>query len=195
MRKVIGILLIAAVVGVAIFSMKDKFEKVTSEEKVASEKKSTEAERKGTALQKIKSIDKEITESYPDKPEGLIELHNELMAICYKEPMDDETITQYVKTIRKIYSTKFTELNSEENQISQLKQERETMAGEKMQLIANEVSKVYVAKDAQGEAVSAEVNVIHATDKGTLRRTYLLNKEDGLWKINGWENTNSDPQQ
>ena len=190
MRKVIGILLMVAVIGVAIFSWKGKFA-----EKSPSQEKSTVAKRQKDALEKIKAIDQKITESYPSKPEELVELHNELMSICYREPLDDEAITQYVKTIRRIYSTKFNELNPEENQISQIKKERETMAGEQMQLVANETSKVYVAKDAQGEAVSAEVNVIHATDKGSLQRTYLLNKEDGLWKINGWENTNAAPEQ
>ena len=186
MRKLIGVLLMVVCVGGGIwmsFGRNGQF-------KEDSEKRTLQSENVKSAAAKIDEIDKEIENNYPEKVKDVIEIHNELMAIAYKDPMDDDTVKKYVKTIRKIYGLEFLEMNPEEEQIKELNKERQTMSEQRMELIASNIDDVYVAQDDKGEEVSAEVNVLHGTNQGSLPRTYFLIKEDELWKINGWENMN-----
>ena len=185
MRKMIGVLMMVAVVVVGFLFMMNQSDTTTQEENtktVASETKTYK-----DAQSAIDSIKKQIEENYPTTAEGVVELHNELMGICYKYDMSDKDIENYVKTIRKIYASSLTEINPEADQIAQLKEERKTMSSEQMELITSKITEIYVAKNDSGKEVSAEINVAHATNLGGTNRTYFLSKEDGLWKINSWE--------
>ena len=184
MRKLVGVLLIAVCVGGGIWMSLERMKQPSgdSDKQVIQNKASKSVEAK------IDEIDKKIEGSYPEKVKEIVEIHNELMAIAYKYPMNEEETEKYVKTIRKLYSLEFLEINPEEMQIEALNKERESMSEESMELIASNIDEVYIAQDNDGKEVSAEVNVLHATNQGSLERTYLLVKEEGLWKINGWEN-------
>ena len=116
------------------------------------------------------------------------------MEICYRYPMDEKDVEKYVKIIRQLYTNKFNELNAEEAQIAALNKERQTMSSEKMELVISEITGVYVAQNEKGEEISAEVNVMYATNLGGLSRTYLLTDENGVWKINGWEDNQIEEQ-
>ena len=184
MRKLVGVLLIAVCVGGGIWMSLERMKQPSgdSDKQVIQNKASKSVEAK------IDEIDKKIEGSYPEKVKEIVEIHNELMAIAYKYPMNEEETEKYVKTIRKLYSLEFLEINPEEMQIEALNKERESMSEESMELIASNIDEVYIAQDNDGKEVSAEVNVLHATNQGSLERTYLMVKEEGLWKINGWEN-------
>lgn len=182
MRKTIGVLLMVAVVGGFVWMMKDKLP-VAEKAEVAT----NQNPKKVDATKEIDRIAKQIEKDYPSDAEAVVELHNELMGICYRYSMDEKDVKNYAHTIRQLYSNKFKELNPEETQIEALNKERETMGTEQMELITSKITEIYVAQDDQGEEMSAEINVAHATNLGGTVRTYLLIKEDGLWKINGWE--------
>lgn len=184
MRKLVGVLLIAVCVGGGIWMSWGKMNRPSGD----SDKQATQNKASKSVEAKIDEIDKKIEEHYPEKVKEIVEIHNELMAIAYKYPMNEEETEKYVKTIRKLYSLEFLEINPEEMQIEALNKERESMSEESMELIASNIDEVYIAQDNDGKEVSAEVNVLHATNQGSLERTYLLVKEEGLWKINGWEN-------
>ncbi|MBP3888456.1 MAG: hypothetical protein J6F30_12570 [Cellulosilyticum sp.] len=179
MKKLIGVVAIVVVVGGYIFMTKSKY---NTDEITASQSK-----QEATGNARIGEIEKIIDSNYPTEAKEIVQLHNDLMGVCYKYPMNYQEIKAYTTTIRKIYSQEFKDLNSEENQIAQLKKERETMGKESVELVASDITETYVAKDDSGEEVSAEINVIHATNAGSTRRTYFLIKENGMWKINGWE--------
>ncbi|MBE6023145.1 MAG: nuclear transport factor 2 family protein [Cellulosilyticum sp.] len=187
MKKGIGILVIVAIVGISVVWM--TMDRVSNEGdmKQAASGSSKEIDVK----KEINQIADELNQEYPTEADQVVEIHNQLMGIAYKYPMDDEAIKSYVETIRELYSNEFKELNPQESQIEALKKEHETMSGEQMELVISEVTEVYVAQNDQGEAIGAEVNVLHATNQGSTVRTYLLTKEDGKWKINGWENEKS----
>lgn len=186
MRKLIGVLLIVVCVGGGIWMSFGR----TNQKSENADKTVTQNKEANSIEAKIDEIDQKIENDYPEKAKDIVEMHNELMAIAYKYPMDEEAVKKYVKTIRKIYGLEFLEINPEEVQIKTLNEERQAMSEEEMELITSNIDEVYVAKDSDGEEVSAEVNVLHATSQGSLGRTYLLVKEDGLWKINGWESMN-----
>ncbi len=180
MRKLVGALIIVAVVSGYIWMTKGQYK---NEENTITQ----EAQKDDTVGAKIQAIDEKLDASYPSKAKDVVEIHNELMGICYKNKMSDSDIKDYVATIRKIYTKEFNDLNSEENQVAGLKQEQPTIGPEGMQLVVSEITETYVAKDDTGEEVGAEVNVRHTTNLGSMERTYFLSKEDGKWKINGWE--------
>lgn len=189
MRKTVGVLIIILVIVSAVFTMKNRMNTKVGEESVGTqgtEEVITEGKNL-SALEVIGKVDKQLESKYPEKAEDLIELHNKLMDVGYKYSMNDEDVKQYVTTIRKMYSEKFKELNPEDGQVSLMIEDRKTMAGQEMELVASKITKIFVSKDDKDEAVNAEVNVLHATNKGSEERTYFLIKEEGMWKINGWE--------
>lgn len=180
MRKVIGILMLVIVVGGYILMSKNQYSNEAGNV--------TQQSQKGNNVEaKLEEINQKIDSDYPADAKGVVELHNELMSVGYKYPMSDSEIEDYAMTIRKIYTQGFNDLNSEESQITELKKEHQNMKTDKMELVASEIIEIYVAKNDAGEDVSAEINVMHATSIGGTERTYFLSKENGLWKINGWE--------
>ena len=187
MRKTMGILLMVVVVGGFVWMIKDKLPIAEKTEAITEQNPN-----KVDATKEIDKIAKQIKKDYPSDAEAVVELHNELMGICYRYSMNEKAVKSYVDTIRQLYSNKFKELNPEDAQIQALNKEYETMDTEQMELIASKITEIYVAQNDQGEEISAEVNVAHATNLGGTTRTYLLVKEDGLWKINGWETTKED---
>ena len=180
MRKVIGILMLVIVVGGYILMSKNQYSNEAGNV--------TQQSQKGNNVEaKLEEINQKIDSDYPADAKGVVELHNELMSVGYQYPMSDSEIEDYAMTIRKIYTQGFNDLNSEESQITELKKEHQNMKTDKMELVASEIIEIYVAKNDAGEDVSAEINVMHATSIGGTERTYFLSKENGLWKINGWE--------
>lgn len=182
MRKVIGILILAVVVGGYIWMASNRSNE-------AKDTTTSETQQETTEASNVEGIAERLDLDYPKEARAVVEIHNQLMGICYNDAMSDEELAEYVTTVRKIYSAEFNGLNSEENQIAQLKEEQTTRSQEGMQLVASEITETYVAKDDQGQEVTAEINVVHATNLGSTERTYYLVKENGLWKINGWEAT------
>lgn len=181
MRRVMGVLLLAVVVGGYVLMTKEQYSGTTNAA-------SKPPHKQNIADGQIQEIANQIEKEYPSEVKKVVEIHNELMGICYKYSMEDKDIAEYVTTVRKLYSTEFKDLNSEKDQITKLKQEQVKLKG--MQLISSEITEAYIAKDDKGKEMSAQINVIHATNLGSAERTYYLIKEEGLWKINGWEATN-----
>ncbi|MBQ1275504.1 MAG: hypothetical protein IIY08_09000 [Cellulosilyticum sp.] len=190
MRKFIGVLLMVVVVGGFVWMTKEQM--VGKDENGKSILKTSRKVYDATA--EIEKISKQIEKEYPKRPEEVVEIHNKLMEICYRYPMDEKDVEKYVKIIRQLYTNKFNELNAEEAQIAALNKERQTMSSEKMELVISEITGVYVAQNEKGEEISAEVNVMYATNLGGLSRTYLLTDENGVWKINGWEDNQIEEQ-
>lgn len=182
MRKAIGVLIMVGVVGGFVCMMT----KDTSSNE-ATQTTASETTVYKNASSAISSMEKEIEENYPSTATAVVEMHNELMGVCYKYDMDDKDIEDYVKTIRKLYGSELLELNPEESQIAVLKEDYQNMKSETMELVTSKITEIYVAKNDEGQEVSAEINVTHATNLGSTNRTYYLNKENGLWKINSWE--------
>ena len=181
MRKVIGIFIIVIVIAVYIIAMGGK----------------TQSNKEGTqnnvntsvnSDRNITEIEKEIDTVYPEKPAKVVALHNELMKIFYSQNSTSEILEDYARAIRKIYSIELQNLNSLETQVKDLEAEKVYIDSIDMTLVASEIKEVYISKDDKGHENKAEVNVIHATNQGTLYRTYFLVNEEGLWKINAWEN-------
>lgn len=179
MRKLIGVLIIVFVVGIYILSMRGKIQSVQNENK------ESVSEQTYTT---IAQIEKKIDTAYPEKPAHVVALHNEMMKIFYTPLTSNETLEDYARTIRKLYTTELQQLNSVEAQVSELETEKAYVESIELKLVVSEITEIYISKDQDGNEKEAEVNVRHVTSQGTLYRTYFLINEDGLWKINAWEN-------
>lgn len=181
MRKMIGILIMVIVIAVYVIAMIGK----TSNDKSSANKEKTTSV---SSDQKIAQIEEKIDTAYPEKPAEIVTLHNELMKIFYSQLSTSESLEDYARTIRKIYSKEFQNLNSLEAQVEELETEKEYIKSINITLVASEIKEVYISKDKEGHEDKAEVNVAHATNQGMLYRTYFLINEDGAWKINAWKN-------
>lgn len=178
MRQLAGILLMLVVVGVFIVSVQNR----GADDKTQQAAK----QERGEAIIQIEEI---IDTSYPSAPVGIVEAHSELMKILYgnRSALTDEMLEDYVRTIRKLYSTNFLNLNPHEKQLESLKTEMSDIQSSKMKLLTNETKEIYIIKDETGKETRAEINVNHVTSQASIIRTYYLVKESGMWKINSWK--------
>lgn len=181
MRKMIGIFIMVLVIGIYVIAMRGK----TQNDKGTTQKETA------TSIDQYKNItqiEEKIDNAYPEKPAEVVALHNELMKIFYSQIPTGETLEDYARTIRKLYSTELQNLNSIETQVRDLETEKAYIESIDITLVASQIKEIYISKSEEGSKERAEVNVMHTTNQGTLYRTYFLINEEGLWKINSWEN-------
>lgn len=180
MRKVIALLIMMAAVGFYSFHIMN----------VGSDKKDTESSQvtaNDSVEEKLNKYEEEIQNNYPDTPTKVMQLYNRLLDIAYSGQMTDEETGQYVKVVRMLYSDAFAGLNPEEVQLEGLLADLENNKKQDAHIVVSTVGEVYVLQDEKGEQTEAAVTVEHAMNHSGVQRQYLLVKENGKWKINGWE--------
>lgn len=180
MRKVIAILIVAAAVGYYILHMMN----------VGSNTQQGKINAADTAVgEQLETINEKIISHYPETPEAVLELYNELLKVGYGGSISDEDVPAYVEVVRKLYTKGFNDLNPVENQIAGFKAELKTNSD--LRITGSRVSAVNILQNEQGEEIEASVTVQHLMNNSAGTRKYVLLKEDGLWKINGWEGAQS----
>lgn len=181
MRKIIGIFIMVFVIGIYVIAMKGR----TQNDKSAAQKETVTSI---DGYKNITQIEEKIDTAYPEKPAEVMALHNELMKIFYSQIPTGETLEDYARTIRKLYSTELQNLNSIETQVRDLETEKAYNESLNITLVVSQIKEIYISKSEERGEEKAEVNVMHITNQGTLYRTYFLINEEGLWKIDSWEN-------
>lgn len=137
---------------------------------------------------KFEDIKENIAEDYPSTPKDVMKTYNELMGYAYCTSMKDEYLADYVADISLLYSKKLLELNSQEQQVAALTADRLANAEKPVIVIESRIETVLKAEeDGEISDTTAQVEVMHYTNKGDITRTYSLIKEDGKWKINSWK--------
>lgn len=136
---------------------------------------------------KFEDIKQRIEEDYPATAKEVIQVYNELMGYAYCSSMKDDYIEEYIEGVSLLYSKELLELNPQEQQVATLTAERITDEARPLILIESEIETVVKAENnGTISDTSAQVEVMHYTNKGDIARTYNLIKEDGKWKINSW---------
>lgn len=181
MRKMIGVLMMVVVVGGFIMATRGR---IIDNGRQTQNTDNQEAE----SNQKIATIEEQLDTNYPTEPAEVIATHNELMKTLYGRITISETLENYIRTIRKLYSTNFLDLNAHDKQLKDLESEMQTIESLKIDLVSSEIKTIYVLKDEEGKEMTAKVKVRHTTNQGNIDRIYFLINEEGLWKINAWEN-------
>ena len=181
MRKIIGIFIMVLVIGIYVIAMRGRGQN----DKSATQKETVTSI---DGYKNITQIEEKIDTAYPEKPAEVVALHNGLMKIFYSQIPTGETLEDYARTIRKLYSTELQNLNLIETQVRDLETEKAYIESTDITLVASQIKEIYISKSGEGGEEKAEVNVMHTTNQGTLYRTYFLINEEGLWKINSWEN-------
>lgn len=180
MRKVIAVLILVGAVGYYIFHMMNVGEGTNQGKLNVSD----------TAVgEQLETINEKIISNYPETPEAVLGVYNELLKVGYGGAMTDEEVPAYVEVVRKVYTDGFNELNPVENQIAGFK--AELTANPDVRVTASRVTSVNILQNEQGEEVEASVTVQHLMNNSVGERKYVLLKENGLWKINGWEGAQS----
>lgn len=137
---------------------------------------------------KFEDIKQSIEEDYPATAKEVMKVYNELMSYAYCSSMKDDYVDEYVADVSLLYSKELLKLNPQEQQVAMITAERITEESKPLIIIESEIETVVKAEvDGKISDESAQVEVMHYTNKGDIARTYTLIKEDGKWKINSWQ--------
>lgn len=135
----------------------------------------------------IEGEEKKLQEAYPVDPASVMQIYNNLLEVAYSGEILDEEVPQYVEVVRLMYSQAFKTLNPVEEQTKDLMADIHYNQANDINSVASSVQTVYIVENENGEQMQAAVTVQHVTNKNSVQREYLLIKEKGQWRINGWQ--------
>ncbi|MBR4514581.1 MAG: hypothetical protein IKO61_06810 [Lachnospiraceae bacterium] len=138
---------------------------------------------------------------YPKTPRDLAKLHSRFFKVFYGEKkkksdqISDEQLAKLNTKVRQLYCSKLLTINPEMTSLDRLKKDIEkTKAGGYAFNMSElpEASQVKYFKADGNEMAKLEIKCTLKTEdgKGYLYLDYLLIKENGRWKIYGWEPSN-----
>lgn len=142
-----------------------------------------EKEKEVKVLEELEKINKELDDSYPDSPKGIIEINNQLLKYLYGKKMNEEELELYVDTVRRLYDKDLLELNTKEGQRTAIEAELIKNEENNYKLLDSKIPEVNRLEN--NEAV---VKVVHYLNVQDISRVYRLTNESGVWKIISWEN-------
>lgn len=185
MRKVIAGLIMVCAIGFYVVHLLN----VGETDEKSSPTQNNEVTKETEVAKALEGYEKQLTNNYPEAPADIMNIYDALLEIAYGGKISEEELSQYVKVVRMMYSKGFNELNPEEKQLSGLLQELKQNKEKGVNIVASKVGQVYILKNEKGEETEATVTVAHATNTSSDERQYIFIKEDGVWKINGWQST------
>lgn len=185
MRKVIAGLIMVCAIGFYVVHLLN----VGEADEKSSPTQNNEVTKETEVAKALEGYEKQLTNNYPEAPADIMNIYDALLEIAYGGKISEEELSQYVKVVRMMYSKGFNELNPEEKQLSGLLQELKQNKEKGVNIVASKVGQVYILKNEKGEETEATVTVAHATNTSSDEREYIFIKEDGVWKINGWQST------
>lgn len=132
--------------------------------------------------QGIKEVKEQLTSAYPKTAEEVIEYHNKIMNYQYSRYMQEEYVKPAVEIVRMLYSKEILGLNLVESQEESLLKEIQANQQQSVFILQSKI----ISTRYDSEETTAVVKVIHSTNIKDMTREYMLIKEDGNWKISGW---------
>ncbi|WP_029323063.1 DUF6715 family protein [Butyrivibrio sp. AE3004] len=176
--KAIVLMILAAIVGVAIFVVITRNSSKTND---------TTEEIELTEVQKITTID--LSKSYPKTPPTVVDLYARIMKVLYKQTYTDEEFDKMAAVLAGIFDEQF--LVAQSNWPSGLKNEVDQKKKGDYSITKYEVltSDLQEKRD-NGEEIAnvlAKINLRHGTSTTPYNYLFVLRKDsEGLWKIMGW---------
>lgn len=185
MKKVIVGLIMAGIIGFYVFHLLN----VGKEEKTSTDSQNInkETDPNDKHAERLKKCRDLLENEYPSTPGEVMAVYNELLDIAYGGTMTDDEIASYVQIVRLCYTEAFRAINPEETQLANLKDELSANKKNGIKMVTSKVGPIYILTDADGEETQAYITVTHAMNVSGDVRKYLFCKENGYWKINGWE--------
>lgn len=196
MRKVVAGLIMVGIIGFYVFHLMNvgKGEESTqnkTQEVNHEENKSTKKEHGAKGKKTLEEYKSELEKEYPSTPGEVMAIYNELLEVAYDGTMTEEETAIYVKIVRMFYTEAFKSINPEETQLKNLKHELEYNKENAIRMVTSSVGPIYILTDGNGNETQAYITVTHAMNVKSDVRKYLFCKENGYWKINGWESVQS----
>jgi hypothetical protein len=154
-----------------------------------------QAEENMTETQTLKMYDMEA--QYPKTARDVVKMHCRLLKCMYNEDLSDDEYQQLNGQARQLFSAELLESNPESTQLSDLmKDVEEFQSAGKIYIsytVDSEDNVMYSTVDSKEYAmVLVTCNIKESTVTNAIEEEYLLCKEDGNWKIVGWEGLQTD---
>ncbi|MBE5962393.1 MAG: hypothetical protein E7256_13605 [Lachnospiraceae bacterium] len=150
------------------------------------------AEAQYVETEKDKLLTRNIENSYPATPREVVKLYSRILKCIYNEDLTEAEMKDLMKQARLLYDEELLEENPEDNNVNELKIEREQYKAEKKSIFSVAIEKannVITWTDA-GKEYASIVACYTLKEDVTYTRTYekfLLRKDlTGRYKIVGW---------
>ena len=152
------------------------------------------AEENMTELSTLKLYNLE--SNYPKNPRDVVKLHCRMLKCIYNEKLSNDDYEVLNAQIRKLFSEELLDANPENKNLESLKKEAKDFQN---------AGKIYISYTVDSESnvhystvdgvnyaiVLVNLNIKKSTVSDTLQEEYLLCKENGEWKIVGWQSVSS----
>ncbi len=131
---------------------------------------------------------------YPKTPRDVVKLHNRYLKLFYGKDLKDEELDALNKKVRQLYCSQLLLMNPETTALPNLKKDIEKMKelGYSYKVCelpeASQVLK-FEKDGAEMAKLQVRITLSGSKEKGYLYVDYLLIKENDLWKIYGWMNS------
>lgn len=132
-------------------------------------------------------------EDYPKTVRETVKLHNRFLKAAYNGSFSDEELEKINKNIRQLLDAELLDYNSEEVQLSGLKEEIQSYKDEKKKFVnfsVEEGSQTQYNTDGGQEYAKIKVTLIIKVEGTSVSvdEEYLLRQDvSGRWKILGWQ--------
>lgn len=129
---------------------------------------------------------------YPKSARDVVKMHCRILKCMYNEDFDEKEYEEMNRQARKLFAATLLEANPEEQQLSNLLDDVNNFRSAGKIFISytvyNEDTVKYSKVDGVEYAmVRVSCNIRKGTVTDALEEEYLLCKEDGQWKIVGWQ--------
>lgn len=137
--------------------------------------------------------EKDLELEYPKSPDEVLTVYSRIVKCLYKGELEQKEEDILIHQMRSLYSEKLLKNNPFEEQKKKLDEELADYEKNKISVINYKVDKDSLKQD-KADGVERATMVVHFSlkEKSEYTRTnerFLMEKEDGKWKIVGWELT------
>ncbi|OOB77621.1 MAG: hypothetical protein BEN19_01840 [Epulopiscium sp. Nuni2H_MBin003] len=168
MGKIIGIVIMIAVVVIYTFSIRAKFADIDE----SNEKKYL------YSLTARDEIEEQLINNYPDSPEEVVNIYSEIFRHIYSEVAKPDSIIESVHLLRLLYAEELINLNPIEEQIDNVLEEVELYQDKGNYIIGSTIDKVVYQQNN-----TVVITVTHTLIHQSIEKEYTLIQQDGKWVI------------
>lgn len=128
-------------------------------------------------------------EDYPKTVRETVKLHIQFLKLAYSGECSEQDLATINRNIRQLFDPDLLEINSEDEQLSGLKNEIEQYQSKKLKLSSFTVGEgSQVERNTEDGVEYAKTKVTLVIGSSSAEEEYLLRKdEEGKWRIMGWQ--------
>lgn len=155
-------------------------------------KPESEAVEKKSEVEAI--LSKDFETGYPETPTEVVKMYCRIIQCLYNSSLDEESIQALMDKMRLLFSDELLENNPRDQHLQDLKKEMEEYQKNKSTIANYTVEKNssvnYKVLDDDEMATLEAAILVNLKKKGSYKKSneeFILRKENGNWKIVGWQ--------